>query len=222
MKILILGASGGCGRWLVRLAIERGMEVRALVREQTPFDEPDGVELLRGDVLKSSVLDQALDGCAVIASALGVKRRHAWNPWSRVDSPREFTTAVTRLLLSAMPRHEITRLVCISAGGVADSFAGTHPIIRWMIRHSNMAASYQDLEQMELLLGATPLDWLAVRPTTLTPGAPSGRARSTDRYRLFSRVSRSDVAAYMLDAIVSTHRPATRTPMICTPLFSGK
>lgn len=37
LNLLVLGASGGCGQWLIRLAQERGHHVRALVRPATPF-----------------------------------------------------------------------------------------------------------------------------------------------------------------------------------------
>jgi len=38
MKLLILGASGGCGKWLVQLAHERGHLVRVIVRPTTLTD----------------------------------------------------------------------------------------------------------------------------------------------------------------------------------------
>ena len=43
LNLLVLGASGGCGQWLIRLAQERGHHVRALVRPATPFNPPTGV-----------------------------------------------------------------------------------------------------------------------------------------------------------------------------------
>ena len=40
MKLLVLGASGGVGRWLTRFAVEGGHEVTAVVRPTTTFDAP--------------------------------------------------------------------------------------------------------------------------------------------------------------------------------------
>jgi uncharacterized protein YbjT (DUF2867 family) len=74
MHLLVLGASGGCGQWLVRLARERGHHVRALVRPATPFNPPAGVEVLRGDVLEEGVLERALEGCSAPSASGG--RRH--------------------------------------------------------------------------------------------------------------------------------------------------
>ena len=203
MKLLVLGASGGCGRWLCRLATERAHEVRAVVRPTTMFDPPEEIEVIRGNVLDAGVLEQALEGRDAVLSALGIKRTSPWNPWSALASPPDLTTRVAAHLAEAMPAHGVDRVVAISAGGVGDSFRKTHPIIRWMIGHSNMAASYRDLEGMEATLARSGLDWLAVRPTTLTGGPPSRPVRVVERYGLFNRITRGSVAAWMLDAVES-------------------
>jgi len=216
MKLLVLGASCGCGQWLVRLADERGHHVRALVRPTTPSDPPSGaeVEVLRGDVLTPSVLDRALNGCDAVLSALGIKRKAPWNPWSTLASPPNLTTQVTQHLVAAMLQHDIYRIVAISAAGVGDSLAEVHPLIQLMINYSNMAASYADLEGMENTLSASTLDWMAVRPTTLRDGPPTGNVHLFDHYGLFTRITRGDVAAWMLNAVEQPTPFTRRTPMI--------
>lgn len=213
MNVLVLGASGGCGRWLCRLAPERGHHVRALVRPGTPFEPPGGVAVVRGDVLAPGVLDGALEGCDVVLSALGIKRR-SLNPWSALTSPPDLTTRVAAGLVAAMPAHGVQRVVAISAGGVGDSRPQVHPLIGWMIEHSNMAVAYADLAGMEAVLAGSGLDWTAVRPTTLASGPPRGSARVVEHYGLFSRIARADVAAWMLDAAEAPGSFVNRTPMI--------
>ena len=84
MNLLILGASGGCGQWLVRLALERGHHVRALVRPESAFEARVDTEVVKGDVLDEGVLSDALAGRDVVLSALGLRRRTPWNPsWGR-------------------------------------------------------------------------------------------------------------------------------------------
>lgn len=218
MKLLVLGASGGCGRWICRLAAERGHSVRALVRPATAFEPPAGVEVVRGEVLDAGVLDTALEDRDAVLSALGIKRRSALNPWSALASPPDLTTRVAERLVEAMPRHGVRRLVAISAGGVGvgvgESASRTHPLFRWLIGHSNMAPAYADLAGMEAVLAASALDWTAVRPTTLAPGTPTGSARRVDRYGLLSHVRRADVARWMLDAVEAPSVNGVRTPML--------
>lgn len=216
MNLLILGASGGCGKWLIRLAQERGHHVRALVRPATPFDLPAGVEVIRGDVLDRDTLDDAVEGRDAILSALGIKRKNPLNPWSPLASPPDLTTRVAEHLVALLPRHGIRRLIAVSAGGVGESIAQVNPLLRWMIGHSNMAASYADLATMETVLAQSELHWTAMRPTTLTPGPPTGDAQVVDQYGLLTRISRGDVAAWMLDALEEAVPSAGRTPMIAS------
>ena len=50
-NVLVLGASGACGRWVVGLAKERGHHVTAFVRSTASFDAPEGVRVVEGSVL---------------------------------------------------------------------------------------------------------------------------------------------------------------------------
>src|SRR5262245_51066155 len=114
MRLLILGASGGCGRWAVRLARERGHEVTAVVRPTTPFDAPAGVTVVRGDVLDADVLAGALrPGTDGILCCLGHKRKNPWNPWSALPPPHDLLQRVAAHLIDLAPQHGVRRVVVI-------------------------------------------------------------------------------------------------------------
>ena len=215
MRLLILGASGGCGVWATKLASERGHEVRALVRESARFEPPRGVEVRRVTELGRETLAGAVEGVEGVVSCLGLRRRNPRNPWSKVTSPHTLTEDVTRAVVEAMRGGGVERLVAISAGGVGDSAERTHPVNRWLFRSSNIAISYRDLEGMERALRESGLDWHAVRPTTLTNGRPTGGAAPVERYGLLTTVRRADVASWMLDVIEGDEsKGGNRTPMI--------
>ena len=216
MKLLVLGASGGCGSWICKLASERGHHVRALVRPSTRYDPPAGVEVIEGNVLDKSTLKAALQGREGVLSALGIQRKSPLNPWSAIESPHDLTASVAKDLIKWMPEEGIRRIVAISAAGVGDSISNVNPMIRWMIRHSNMAVSYKDLAEMEQVFRESGLNWAAVRPTTLTDGEPTFQVREVDRYGLLSRIPRGDVANRMLDLIESVEPISNRTPMIAS------
>jgi uncharacterized protein YbjT (DUF2867 family) len=61
-QILLTGATGYVGGMLLPELRERGHEVRALARDPTRADLPEGVECARGDVVSGQGLEEALQG----------------------------------------------------------------------------------------------------------------------------------------------------------------
>ena len=200
MKLLVLGASGATGGWLTRLSVQAGHEVTALVRPGTSFVAPANVRVIRGEALDSAALAGAVDGQDAVASCLGI-RRAGKAPWAALLSPPDLMTRVAALLVPAMARAGVRRVVAISAGGVAESVTQCSAVIRWMTGAGTIGVAYRDLAEMERQLSASRLDWLAVRPVTLMNGPPTGYAAKVDRYGLFSIVRRADVATWMLGAL---------------------
>ncbi len=216
MNLLVLGASGGCGRWLVRLAAERGGHaVTALVRPSTPFEAPPGVRVCRAEVLDPEAIDQAVHGQDIVFSCLGL-RRAGPSPWARLLSPPDLTTRVTSRLVESMRRHGVNRIVAISAGGVGESVDRLSRPVRWLIGSGNIRVAYRDLANMEQVLTQSGLEWLAVRPVTLSNGPVTGRACSVARYGLASTIRRADVAAWMLQAAQSAAPFVPRTVLLGT------
>jgi uncharacterized protein YbjT (DUF2867 family) len=204
LRLLVLGASGACGQWLARLAAQRQHQVTALVRPASDFRAPPGVVVRQGDVTDPAILEAAVPGHDAVLSALGL-RRAGRSPWAALRSPPDLTARVAALLVPVMQRHGVRRVVAISAGGVGDSRAQLGWGVRRLIAAGNVGVAYRDLDAMETTLAASTLDWLVVRPVTLTDGPPRGNARPVARYALTSTIRRADVAAWMLAAV---ERPA--------------
>jgi uncharacterized protein YbjT (DUF2867 family) len=208
MRVVVFGASGSCGGHFVRLAVARGHVVSAVVRAQTPFDAPSGVQIARGDVLDPAFVAAVMSGAGAdaVVSAVGMRYKH---PWAKRMSPDDFTSRAITNIAAAMTAAGVRRIAVISAAGVGDS----RPALNWMMRAMLAIKAYADLERAEAVLRASGLDWQAVRPTTLTHKAATGRVRVTDRYRVSDSIPREDVAAFILRE-VETAAPAQRTPMI--------
>ena len=215
MRLLILGASGGCGQWLTRLASERGHTVTALIRSTATLAAPTGVVVARSDVTEASVFDEVLPGHDAVLCALG-QRRAGRSPWSPLRSPADLNARIMLNLLPAMQRHGVLRLVVISAAGVGDSYAKLTWPVRRLVTSGNVAVAYRDLAKMESLLAASDRDWLAVRPVTLTDGAPRRAARMVSRYGITSAIRRSEVASWMLDAVARPEPFEERCVMLGT------
>ena len=130
MKILVTGGAGFIGSHIVDAALDKGWEVRildsldpALHSGPPPLDPR--VELIMGDVTDPATVDRALKGIEAVCHqsakvGLGV---------SFADAPdyirnNDYATAV---LLSAMERHTIQRLVLASSMVVYGEGAYTDP-----------------------------------------------------------------------------------------------
>jgi len=213
MKLLVLGASGGCGQWVVKLAQQRGHEVTAVVRPTSSYVAPEGVSLLFEEILDDGVLERILPYQQVVISCLGMSLSKSGNPFFRLLSPPDLMSSAAKQLCSAMPACGIKRVISISSGGVADSFVHTHWLIRFLFTRSNISISHTDLATMEELYAKSELDWLAIRPVTLKDGGPTNTAKTVRFYGLNSKITKGEVARLMLDAAEQAKPFSDHTPM---------
>lgn len=66
MTILITGATGQVGRQVVAQLVQRGVKVRALVRDVAKADFPASVEVVQGDLLDVDALRRAFSGVSTL------------------------------------------------------------------------------------------------------------------------------------------------------------
>ena len=72
MKLFILGATGGIGRHLVRLAMEHGHFVTAYVRSPKKIGEAhQRLKVMQGDVFNASEMAGSMEGHDAILSSFG-------------------------------------------------------------------------------------------------------------------------------------------------------
>lgn len=201
MKLLVFGASGGCGKEVVKQAVAKGYSVTAVVRESSEYLPPEGVHVLKGDVLNPDFIKEVVKDQSNIVSCLGIKRRNPFNPWSKLVSPPDLTTKVVSNVIQATGDSKKTTFIAISAAGVGESFERTNLMMRIMIPNSNIGIAYNDLAQMEEVLSKSTLNWLAVRPVTLINGSSKKPVQLTSSYSLTSIISRANVAKWMLEQL---------------------
>ncbi|MFO0676528.1 MAG: NAD(P)H-binding protein [Polyangiaceae bacterium] len=218
--VVVFGASGGVGSLVVERLLADGHAVTAVLRTAADFGTNPRLRIAVGSPLDGTFVARCLEGRDAVVSALGVRRHAPWNPWSRVMGPVTLTEDVTHILAEAMPRAGIRRIVGISAAGAGASRGTTNAVMRTLVANSSLAVAYADLEAMERVLAASALDWIAVRPVTLTDG-PTHAVREVASYDLTATISRRALAAWIAANVVGTGAPRTgssvatsRTPMI--------
>lgn len=188
MKLVVFGASGASGRQIVEQALAAGHEVTAFVRNPAAITiKHPKLKVIKGDALDADSVSQAIAGQDAVLSAIGVNRRSTITVCA--DS--------TRNIISGMKEHGVRRFICLSAYGASETkdTALYSKVLRAMI-----GKRVEDKDRQEELLRASDLDWVSVRPPLLTNGARKGRYRVgfDIPIKLFSSVSRADVAEFML------------------------
>lgn len=196
MHVLIVGASKGIGLETTRQALAAGHEVRAFARSAPaiPLSDPS-LEKMRGDALKSGDVEAALVGVDVVIQILGVGLGDLFRP------VHLFSDA-TRVLVAAMRRQGVKRLICVTGFGAGDSRASISCLQRLPFQIVFRRA-YEDKSLQEKLIKESELDWTIVRPGVLTSGP------RTSRYRILSEpaqwrngiISRADVAEFLVRQI---------------------
>jgi dihydroflavonol-4-reductase len=74
MRVLVTGATGKVGYAIANALLERGDQVRALVRDQNRAASilPAGIEPIRGDVTDAGSLAAAVEGCELVFNSMGM------------------------------------------------------------------------------------------------------------------------------------------------------
>jgi len=196
LHLVIIGASGGTGRQLVEQALEQGHEVTAFVRNPNRLSlQHPKLRVVQGDVLDPASLEPAMQGQDAVLSALGHKR---------FFGPSRILSQGTANILRAMQSAGVDRFICESSLGIG-STAGRGGVFATLFVYPIILPFYSwDKLRQEKLIEESDLDWVIVRPAALTNGAARGQYRHGPKagsYLLPVRISRADVAAFMLQQL---------------------
>ncbi len=80
MRVLVTGATGKVGHAVATALLERGDEVRALVRDPSRAAIPTGAEPVRGDATDTESLAEAVRGCELVFNAMGLPEQWLADP----------------------------------------------------------------------------------------------------------------------------------------------
>jgi nucleoside-diphosphate-sugar epimerase len=184
MRSLVTGAGGFLGRHLVQRLVERGGQVRALVRRPSPGLAVLGVEVVQGDVRDEEAVRAACRGVEVVfhlAAVAGI-----WGPWEHFYG---VNTLGTKHVVAGCLAEGVRKLVYTSSPSV--TFDGTDQCgvdetvpyaRRWLCHYPHTKA----LAERHVLAcnGQRELLTCALRPHLIWgPGDPHLIPRLLDRAR---------------------------------------
>ena len=125
-------------------------------------------------------------------------------------------SSATRVLVDAMRRTGVRRLVCVTGFGAGDS-RDHLPALYRLAFAASLRRIYDDKDIQEQIVRASGLDWTIVRPGLLRDGRATGLHQVLVEPATWKigPVRRADVALYLADEVVAG-RAIGKTPAIIT------
>ncbi len=207
VKVLIFGATGPTGRSLVACALDKGHDVTAFARNPAglAMDEEEGFHIFTGDVLQPKTVDRAMVGQQAVLCALGPRARTGTG-----ETPTNVVSVGTRHILEAMERAGTKRLIALSSVGVGDSRGKRQAgAMRGFFQESILVPlflkrEFRDKELQEELVRESAVEWIIVRPTSLTSKPARGQFRVAMKGETVpGSIAHADVAAFMVEQLTS-------------------
>jgi putative NADH-flavin reductase len=193
MKIVVFGATGSVGRHVIEQALQQGHEVTAFTRDRAKVEQVDDrLNVVQGDLMNFDDVAGAVSGQEAVIVTLGAGMHGG------VRAPG------TRIIIDAMQREGVRRLICQSTLGAGDSRGNLNFYWKYLMFGALLRAAYNDHQEQEAHVVSSGLDWTIVRPAAFTDGDRTGTYRhgfgtseKTER-----KISRADVADFLLTQLI--------------------
>ena len=195
-KIALFGATGQTGQKFLELAINRGYEVKVLVRDKAKLKTQNPkLTVIEGDVLNLQDVNNTIEGSNIVISLFGHVK----------GSPEWVQTNGTKNIVSAMQKYSVDRIISLSGGGLPfpekDKPNFVDHLIRAIMKIAvpkvlNDAIAHADV------LKASDKKWVIVRGPRLTNDARVGSYRvGWVGVNASTKISRSDLADFILTQV---------------------
>ncbi len=206
MRILVIGASGGSGRAVTDVLLQRGHDVTAVSRHATALPARDGLTRVDGDAVDGAFLARAVPGHDAIVVTLGISESPLRVRLRGAQSTRDdVRSRGTVEIVAAARAAGIRRVVVQSSYGVGetrDSLAFADRVVFALMIKPQMF----DSELQESVLRGSGLDWTIVQPVYLSDDDSSSSFTSVDGRTRRRKVSRRAVAHVHADLVESSVR----------------
>lgn len=190
MNLVVLGATGRTGRLVVEQALAAGHAVTALVRSPEKLTTSRSrLRVVTGQATDASAVSRALEGADALISTLG--------------GSGSVIADSTRAIIAAADETGVKRVIVLStfAADRDRLGAGTR-----LLTGLSMGATLKDKSAGEEMLRRSDLEWTIAYASVLSDGPANGSVvvlPDGAKRRLSEKISRADVAAWMLEAATS-------------------
>ena len=196
MRVIVFGATGKTGQHVWRQALEQGHEVTAFTRSASKIDAASpSLRVALGDVTDPEGVAASVAGHDAAIIAIG----------SNGLRDKSTLAVGTKNVVDGMTRHNVGRLVVLSAAGVGESWAQISWLARIMFK-TMLRNIYADHQAQEAVVSDSSLDWTIVRAAILKDEPASGNYTPTNTGKA-RYISRADLADFLVKQMSdATHR----------------
>ncbi len=154
-KIAVLGGGGRTGKYLVNQLINKGFQLKVLLRRPEQFlIQSQQIEIVNGDATHSESVRQLVEGCEAIISVVG----------QRPGEPLVACRA-TQNLLDSMNEFGIKRLISLAGLNVEapSDRKGNETLMATGWMKANFPGIHADRQKSYSLLEQSSVNWMLVR-----------------------------------------------------------
>jgi uncharacterized protein YbjT (DUF2867 family) len=194
MKVLVIGATGATGKLAVEKLLERGDDVTAFARDPSAIARRhERLRIAQGDARDAASVAAAMGRQDAVLIAFGPRSL-------KKDDLQE---VLMQNVLAGMRKHDVRRVVNLSAWGAGKSW-NTVPFVFKIFRKTFLRSMFDDKERGEMMLEASDVDYVNVRPgRLLNEPARGGVKVSVDGRGIEARMTRADLADFMIEHLGS-------------------
>lgn len=196
MTITVFGANGGIGSLLVKQALEKGLNVRAYMRNPAKFGlSHQNLTVIQGDLHDADKIHNAIIGADAVISTLG--------PNGRIYKDYAIL-AGHKHIIQSMENNGIKRLITIATPSVksAEDKPALLTKLPSIMARILYPSGYKELVQVGLVVQASQLDWTIVRFLMPTANPQTNRIKvSFGDTKINWSISRADIASFVLSQV---------------------
>ncbi len=192
MKVLVFGATGRCGRHIIKQALMKKYDVTAFARNPKAVAmHHERLTIVKGNVFDTLSVESAVKGQYAVICALGTKRKYQ----------TKMLSVGTANILSAMKKYRVRRFVCLTSLGALGNDGG------FVLRKVMIPLFYKHVfrdkkRQLDEIMNSD-LDWIVVRAVKMTDGPRTKHYHAALVRPIKKSVSRANVADFLLKQITS-------------------
>lgn len=194
MKIIVFGATGGIGQFVVSQGLEDGFEVTAFVRTPTKLEvSHENLHIVQGDAFNQAEVSASIADHDAVVSCLGSSKG--------MKKSTELQEMAKNIVIG-MQEHNVKRIVYTASAGIHKELTGlSGKLVMGMLKNPliDHRAAFDYIE-------AQGLNYTILRPMSLSnlPFTGEYRESTTSVPEKSRSIPRADVAHFILKALVDT------------------